>query len=430
MPLSPPPPELPSAPPALGPRTPLAQDTKPIFASQRAVAESLFARIRDCLQERGRPLATFTDGVDFRILTALFNTLKEQTVRRLVGLAAADQLPNVSNDNAKELVMLYGAGVDQHASFERLRTSARSNPNRLHVIIADEAHWGATAGGWNSYYVNDAHGTTGDHQRVPRKQTEGELLDLPNVVVLLVSATPFNLLSSKSRVPIKASAEHGDDYHVVSWDEQMLAFNGLPAPDSPPLLRCRLVTWAPYPAEGTAASVEYVAAAAAAVDDGRPPRLVRAADPATKPVMGIFAAAPAAASGERPQYKIALQSADGNSWQWLCTAPASDVIELTANRERALPFRLNQKYGYSVLVLEASDGRGCMTVTEDGRVVLDKPDNDRRLVGSSSWRCCLTAMAARCTNRSTTTSTRCGFVTTTVNSSAATRTCGRRSIAA
>ena len=68
-------------------------------------------------------------------------------------------------------------------------------PAALYVMIADECHWGPTMEGAHDTYVNDP-----------------ELMAAPNLLLLLVSATPYNTLTSSSRV-IQTPGES----NVVRW---------------------------------------------------------------------------------------------------------------------------------------------------------------------------------------------------------------------
>ena len=76
--------------------------------------------------------------------------------------------------------------LDVQAAFNKFRDEAGQiqHSKRLHVFIADEAHWGIKGGSVHDKYVND-----------------NTLTNQHNSVVLLVTATPANLLTGSSRVP-------------------------------------------------------------------------------------------------------------------------------------------------------------------------------------------------------------------------------------
>jgi len=71
-----------------------------------------------------------------------------------------------------------------------LAHTAQAHPNTLFLVVHDEAHWQATDANKNKY-VNDP-----------------VLVNAANVVVLCVSATPYNLCTHNSRIP---------DAHVTTW---------------------------------------------------------------------------------------------------------------------------------------------------------------------------------------------------------------------
>ena len=75
---------------------------------------------------------------------------------------------------------------DAQEAFQKFKNGAAQaqHATRLHVFIADEAHWGIKGGSVHDKYVNDS-----------------TLMKQPNIVILLVTATPANLLTGSSRVP-------------------------------------------------------------------------------------------------------------------------------------------------------------------------------------------------------------------------------------
>ena len=85
-----------------------------------------------------------------------------------------------------------------------------NNENKLFVMIVDECHVGITANQAHDMIVNDFSWDNGDEAQrckcdksgVPHPSS-GELLRQDNLVTMLVSATPYNLLTSKSRLPLK-----------------------------------------------------------------------------------------------------------------------------------------------------------------------------------------------------------------------------------
>ena len=111
---------------------------------------------------------------------------------------------------ALPLAFLLGVRSDERGShrksFELFKLEVKRDAERLkegepavlYVMIADECHWGPTFGGAHSRYINDK-----------------ELMLAPNLLLLLVSATPYNVLTCNSRVnqqPDEAGAGN-----VVRW---------------------------------------------------------------------------------------------------------------------------------------------------------------------------------------------------------------------
>lgn len=61
------------------------------------------------------------------------------------------------------------------ATYEAFKSSALTDQGTLHLIIADECHWGPVKSQAHDDLLNDP-----------------DLLSNPNVIKLLVSATPYN----------------------------------------------------------------------------------------------------------------------------------------------------------------------------------------------------------------------------------------------
>lgn len=84
-------------------------------------------------------------------------------------------------------------------------------------MIVDECHYGATFQQAQDTYVNDYNwqGVDGASQHGPKgklvvdaKQGPAEMLQRGNVLTLLVSATPYCMLTSKSRLPSSLYVSH------------------------------------------------------------------------------------------------------------------------------------------------------------------------------------------------------------------------------
>ena len=77
--------------------------------------------------------------------------------------------------------------------YEKFRESVVDRPDVLHVLIADECHSAITKNGAYDYFINDRYDKGHGSQK-----REGKLLDQENLLVLLVSATPYNVIASKT----------------------------------------------------------------------------------------------------------------------------------------------------------------------------------------------------------------------------------------
>ena len=72
-------------------------------------------------------------------------------------------------------------------TYKQFKEAATADDGRLCIVVADEAHWGITPDSAHDQYVNDV-----------------ALCKRDNVIVVLVSATPANLLTSSSKIPVEA----------------------------------------------------------------------------------------------------------------------------------------------------------------------------------------------------------------------------------
>ncbi|CAH1802279.1 unnamed protein product [Owenia fusiformis] len=164
------------------------------------------------------PIPTSLDGFegfDFRIYTARSVMLRDQTIARLCQREMAcfpEELYNNPIELYKEgekKVKTYQLTKGFKKDFTEFKKQAEQNPKMLHLVIADEAHWGSDASTEkvdraNEKFVNswknDIHG---------------------NVIVLQVTATPFNLLSTNTRLPSeKYCANRIDDNELILVQEK------------------------------------------------------------------------------------------------------------------------------------------------------------------------------------------------------------------
>ena len=101
-------------------------------------------------------------------------------------------------DNPK--VIQYSDRGSHGEQWVKYRKEVFDNPKRLFVTIADECHWGPSAFQAHDQMVNDY---SAPQQAAAETSASGRqsLLQQKNYIVLLVSATPYNILSRKSRIP-------------------------------------------------------------------------------------------------------------------------------------------------------------------------------------------------------------------------------------
>lgn len=197
--------------------------------------EKWFQRSLDALKEM------FPEELVFVILTPSFKTLRQQTFDRLLkaGLAGAGNgdlvVPCIWAGKVRRGILASQSAA--WLSYAQLKhsslclcfcmqntisdfyESARNCQKRLHVMVVDECHYAATLGQAHDAFVNefkwqgaDEDGVWGPCKGPERKrhQAAGAILDQENLVTLLVSATPYCVLSQQSRiehVPLQVSAK-------------------------------------------------------------------------------------------------------------------------------------------------------------------------------------------------------------------------------
>lgn len=161
--------------------------SKKAFPRQVEIARELVAMLENNVKI---DLSKF-DDLDFLVLSPRFCALRDQTYQRIL------DVPFLYDASRMEsYVAMYGTSVENVdvaflAWIKRLE--ADKHKTKLFVLIDDECHFAANATGTHSKMVN--------HEKVLRDR---------NVIVLHVSATPQNCLSTGSRIPVK---------NVLLWKE-------------------------------------------------------------------------------------------------------------------------------------------------------------------------------------------------------------------
>ena len=134
------------------------------------------------------------DDVDFTVYTARFRMLSDQTEQRIchpdAGVLSEEELIlHKQPTNGKKKMFMYGHGEDAHKHFKKLEKEVEDKQKTLFIIVADECHWGIT---------KDKAQKPSAHNLFINKWCEKSPR---NVVVVQISATPFNLLTQDSRLP-------------------------------------------------------------------------------------------------------------------------------------------------------------------------------------------------------------------------------------
>ncbi|CAH3029665.1 unnamed protein product, partial [Porites evermanni] len=138
-------------------------------------------------------LSDHFDDIDFTVYTARYRMLSDQTEQRLchpdAGVLSKEEVMLHKERKGKKRMFMYGHGEDADKHFEHLKKEVKDKEKTLFIIIADECHWGITKDkdqkqSAHNLFINDWC------EESPR-----------NVVVVQISATPFNLLTQDSRLP-------------------------------------------------------------------------------------------------------------------------------------------------------------------------------------------------------------------------------------
>ena len=137
------------------------------------------------------------DNVEFVVYTARYRMLSDQTEKRIchpdAGVLSREELQARNESSAKKRMFMYVRSADTDAHFEQLKKDVQDKPKTLFIIIADECHWGITKDKDQKPDQKPAHNLFINewcNDSSPR-----------NVVVVQISATPFNLLTQNSRLP-------------------------------------------------------------------------------------------------------------------------------------------------------------------------------------------------------------------------------------
>ncbi|XP_015755035.1 PREDICTED: uncharacterized protein LOC107334600 [Acropora digitifera] len=134
------------------------------------------------------------DDVDFVVYTARYRMLSDQTEKRIchphAGVLSKEELEARHEGNVQKRMFMYVRSAETDGHFEQLKRDIQDKPRTLFIIIADECHWGITKDKDQTLSAHNLFINEWGKENSPR-----------NVVVLQISATPFNLLTQNSRLP-------------------------------------------------------------------------------------------------------------------------------------------------------------------------------------------------------------------------------------
>ena len=139
-------------------------------------------------------LSDVFDDVEFAVYTARYRMLSDQTEKRIchpdAGVLSREELEARENWNVKKRMFMYVRSAETDTHFEQLKQDVQQKPKTLFIIIADECHWGITKDKDQKPSAHNLFINEWCKENSPR-----------NVVVVQISATPFNLLTQNSRLP-------------------------------------------------------------------------------------------------------------------------------------------------------------------------------------------------------------------------------------
>ena len=134
------------------------------------------------------------DDVEFAVYTARYRMLSDQTEKRIchpdAGVLSKQELKSRKEWNGKKRMFMYVRSAETDMHFEQLRKDVQEKARTLFIIIADECHWGITKDKDQKPSAHNLFINEWCKENSPR-----------NVVVVQISATPFNLLTQNSRLP-------------------------------------------------------------------------------------------------------------------------------------------------------------------------------------------------------------------------------------
>ena len=174
-----------------------ANPEKPCYYSSQIEMASILKKRIDTIMWHYHKIAKLSDAfddVDFTVYTARYRMLSDQTEKRIchpdAGVLSKKEREARNECNSKKRMFMYVRSAETDTHFEQLKQDVQRNPKTLFIIIADECHWGIT---------KDREQKPSAHNLFINEWCKDN--SPGNVVVVQISATPFNLLTTNSRLP-------------------------------------------------------------------------------------------------------------------------------------------------------------------------------------------------------------------------------------
>lgn len=163
-----------------------------IHAPQRAVGEAVVNRIKDVLDS----LSDYESLGRILILVPNMNSLLSQTQERIYRFCHDEDLPY-------DLFQIVKCNHTYKDRVNHFWEQAIKQPNRLFVVVHDEAHWAID----KSQQPDSQSGVADLFLNQPHNR---QVQEITNVIRLLVTATPYALQTARSRLPAR---------NEIHWDK-------------------------------------------------------------------------------------------------------------------------------------------------------------------------------------------------------------------
>ena len=209
-----------------------------IHRQQWLIALELAERIRLIYGFDWSELYTRFKKVDFVIFTTNLCTVADQTLKRVEGRGVCEGVAEPSDRVIRYIAPRRPVGAVL-PEFDDFKKRVLAQPSTLFVMVPDECHWGALKGSPHDRYVNDP-----------------ELNQAENVVVLMVSATPYCTLTLDSRLQeryvsrdnqtdifVHTASNGGRKFYVQQDADRAKCLSEVPEPDQKLVTDLHLISW-------------------------------------------------------------------------------------------------------------------------------------------------------------------------------------------